>query len=331
MVLDNFINPVEESIQEFRVVLQPGRVEKESKWGAVLIEVTIEIVSKEVVELVTGPKVGTRVNHGAAGQIFVDSGILPSVQLVHDDLPDGEGASWAVLQVAVAAVRHPEIHRVGPEGRVLQRGGDRGVVQEGLLLHHGELVVAADTEVGSAQAHHRVVIDVCKLVNDEAGPRHFLCPVVHSSLGPESLIVVVGDGVGGDLMSQPVHILHGGVVGVLVRHKKCRLDVAAVWIPSLFVENLFVQINIVVVDSVIEGDGDHLGDPVAAIILRAEVARHLRPVLRAEAVRQFADRLVALGCAVRVRLDICGVILYKYLRKNTAYRRRSRPSRRCSP
>ena len=305
MVLDNFINPVEESIQEFRVVLQPGRVEKESKWGAVLIEVTIEIVSKEVVELVTRTKVGTRVNHGAAGQIFVDSGILPSVQLVHDDLPDGEGASWAVLQVAVAAVRHFEIESVGPEGRILQRGGDRGVVQESLFFHHGELEVAADTEVGSAQAHDRVICNVGEFLNDEARTGHLPRPVVDACVGPEGLTVVVGDGVGGNLVSQSVHILHGGVVGVLMRHIESAFDVATVRVPALLIKNLSIEVYVVVVDGVIEGDGDHLGDPVAGPAVRAEAARHLGPVLTAVTVGQHAHAEVAGGRAVRVRVLVC--------------------------
>ncbi len=39
----------------------------------------------------------------------------------------------------MAPVGHPEVHGVGPEGRVLERGGDGRVVEEGLFFHHGEL------------------------------------------------------------------------------------------------------------------------------------------------------------------------------------------------
>ncbi len=72
-------------------------------------------------------------------QRFVEGGILPHVQLVHDHLPHGVAAGGAVLEVAVALVRHAEVQGVRPERRVRQRSRHRRVVQERLLFHHCEL------------------------------------------------------------------------------------------------------------------------------------------------------------------------------------------------
>ena len=266
-------------------------------------------MGEEVVKLVAGQDVGARVDHGTPGQILVDGGVLPPVQLVHDHLPDGVRPGGAVLEVAVAAVGHPEVHGVRPERRVLEGGSDGRVVEEGLLLHHGELVVAAHPEVGGPQADDRVVGDVAKLVNDEPGAGHLLGPVVHARLGPKGLVVVVGNGVRGDLVTEPVHLLDCRVVGVLVGHEERGLDVAAVGVPPLLVEDLPVQVNVVVVDGVVKGDGDHLRDPVAPLVLGAQVAGHLRAALGAEAVGQLADVLVAGRGPVGVGVDVCNAKL----------------------
>ena len=81
------------------------------------------------------------------------------------------------------------------------------------------------------------------------------------------------------------------------------LDVTAIGVASAS-EDLIIQVNVVIVDGVVEGDGDHLGHTQAVLVLGAEIARHLRAVLGAEAVRQLANRLVAVRCPVRVRLRV---------------------------
>lgn len=63
-----------------------------------------------------------------------------------------------------------------------------------------------------------------------------------------------------DLVSFPVSFLNSGIVSVLVRYEEGGLDVAAIGVLPLSVEDLFVELDIVVVDGIIEGDGDHLRD-----------------------------------------------------------------------
>lgn len=53
----NLVDPVEESVEELGVVLEPGGVEEETEGSAVLIVVTVEVVSEEVVELITAQDV----------------------------------------------------------------------------------------------------------------------------------------------------------------------------------------------------------------------------------------------------------------------------------
>lgn len=81
-------------------------------------------------------------------------------------------------------------------------------------------------------------------------------------------------------MSLAVRLLHGRVVGVLVRDEEAGLDVAAIGILSVSVEDVLVQLNVVVVDGIIECDCDHLGN-----IFGWEVSRDRCAVLGAEAVR----------------------------------------------
>ena len=57
VVLKCLIHPVEEGIQKFWIIFQPGRVGKETQWGSVLVKMSVEIVSEEVVELVSSENV----------------------------------------------------------------------------------------------------------------------------------------------------------------------------------------------------------------------------------------------------------------------------------
>lgn len=115
-----------------------------------------------------------------------------------------------------------------------------------------------------------------------------------------SKIISLRDGVNGDLVPFPVHLLHGRVVGVLVRDEEGRLDVATVRILSLPVEDLFVEADVVVVDGVIERDGDHLRH-----VLGGQVAGDRGAVLGAEAVGEHAHGRVAGRRPVRVVVHVC--------------------------
>ena len=253
---------------------------------------SVEVVCEEVVELVSSENVGAGVQHSTARQILVNGGVLPPVQLVHHHLPHRVGPGGAALQVAVAPVGHLEVHGVGPQGRVLQGSCDGGVVEEALLLHHGELVVATDPEVGSSQTDHGVVFDLSKLVNDQPGAGHLPGPVLHTGVRPEALVTVVSDGVSSDLMAQSVHVGDGGIVGVVVRYEKCGFNITSIGVPPLFVKDFTVQVNVSNIDGVIEGEGDHLGDSVTPVILGAEVSGNLRAVLGAETVGEFAESFI---------------------------------------
>ena len=202
----------------------------------------------------------------------------------------------------MAPVRHLEVHGVRPAGRVLEGGGDGGVVQESLLLHHSELVVATHSEVGSSQTDHGVVFDLGKLVNDQPGAGHLPGPLVNAGFGPESLVVVVSDGVRGDLVTQSVDVPHRRVVGVLMRDVESSLDVATVGILPLLVEDLGVEVNVVVIDGVVEGDGDHLRNSVAGTTIGTETTGNLGTIVTAVTVGQDTDCQVTLRGAVRVRV-----------------------------
>lgn len=103
-----------------------------------------------------------------------------------------------------------------------------------------------------------------------------------------------------DLVTLPVHFLDGGVVSVLVGHEEGGLDIATVRILPFSVEDLFVETDVVVVDSVVEGDSDHLWD-----VLRWQVARNHGSILGAEAIGKDTDHWVTRGCSVGVVVHVC--------------------------
>lgn len=104
----------------------------------------------------------------------------------------------------------------------------------------------------------------------------------------------------GDLVTFPVSLLDGGVVRVFVRHEVCSLDIATVGVLAFSVKDFLVEFDVVVVDGVIEGDGDHLGH-----VLGGQVTGGDGAVLGAEAVGQHALRRVARWGSVGVVVDIC--------------------------
>lgn len=118
VVLQHLVDPVQEGVEEFGVVLQPGRMEVQTERCTILVVMPIEIVVEEVVELVAGQDVRARVHHSASGQVLVVGRILPAVELVHDHLPDGVRSRGARLQIAVATMRHLEVHGVRPQWRI---------------------------------------------------------------------------------------------------------------------------------------------------------------------------------------------------------------------
>lgn len=78
-----------------------------------------------------------------------------------------------------------------------------------------------------------------------------------------------------------------------------RFDIATVGVLALAAENLLVQLDVVVVDGVVERDGDHLGH-----VFGRQVSGDGGAVLGAEAVREDAHGRVAGGSPIRVVVDI---------------------------
>lgn len=105
-----------------------------------------------------------------------------------------------------------------------------------------------------------------------------------------------------DLVTLAMGLLDGRVVAVLVRDEVRGFDVAAVGVLALSVEHLLVQLDVVVVDGVVESDGDHHGD-----VFGGKASGNRGAVLGAEAVGQDADGRVAGWGTIGVIVDICRI------------------------
>lgn len=101
-------------------------------------------------------------------------------------------------------------------------------------------------------------------------------------------------------MTFPVSLLNSRVVTVLMGNEEGRLDVASVRIFTFSVEDFLVQLDVVVVNGIVEGDCDHLGH-----VLGGQVAGDDGAIFGAEAIGQHALRRVARGRAVGVVVHIC--------------------------
>jgi hypothetical protein len=94
-----------------------------------------------------------------------------------------------------------------------------------------------------------------------------------------------------------------------VRNKESGFDVAVVGVLSSSVEDLLVQVDVVVVDCVVEGDGDHLRNVVAFFIGGTKISRYFSPVFGAEAIGQFANGVVTQRRPIRICVDVAGVFV----------------------
>jgi hypothetical protein len=75
-------------------------------------------------------------------------------------------------------VRHLVVERVGPDGRVGQRRGDRGVVDESKLLHHEKLPVPPGLEEWNPDPPDVLHLDAAEPVNDVGLANHLVEPVL---------------------------------------------------------------------------------------------------------------------------------------------------------
>lgn len=62
-----------------------------------------------------------------------------------------------------------------------------------------------------------------------------------------------------DFVSFTMRFLNSGIVGILMGVKESRLNIATVRVFALPIEYILVEFNVIVVDSVVESDCDHLG------------------------------------------------------------------------
>lgn len=65
------------------------------------------------------------------------------------------------------------------------------------------------------------------------------------------------DRVNSDFVSLAVNLLDRRVIAVFVRDKVSGLDIAAIGILALSVEHLFVQFDVIIIDSIVERHCDH--------------------------------------------------------------------------
>ena len=123
------------------------------------------------------------------------------------------------------------------------------------------------------------------------------------SFSNNNLIIDLRDRMYGDFVSFLVCLLDCGIVGVLVGDEEGGFNIATVRVLPLAVEYVLVKFDVIVVDGVIKGDGDHLGD-----VLGRQVVRDAGAVLGAEAVREDADGGIAGRGSVGVVVVICNNI-----------------------
>lgn len=102
-----------------------------------------------------------------------------------------------------------------------------------------------------------------------------------------------------DFVTFAVHFLRGGIVGVFVRYEVGGLYVAPVGVFTFAVKDFLVQFDVVVVDSVVEGDGYHLG-----YIFSRQVSGNGGAVFGTETVGKVADGRIAWWSAVGVIVDV---------------------------
>lgn len=99
-------------------------------------------------------------------------------QLVHHHFPyAGETAAGTSLAGADTIVRHFVVERVGPKGRIAERRGHTGVVNETEFLHHQELAVPADAQEWNADAADVLHGHVGETVDDVGLADHLVEPV----------------------------------------------------------------------------------------------------------------------------------------------------------
>lgn len=115
---------------------------------------------------------------------------------------------------------------------------------------------------------------------------------------PLNSIFYLRDGVDSDFMTLAGGFLDSRVVGVFVGNKVGGLDVTAVGILAAL-EDFLVQFNVVVVDGIIEGNGDHHGN-----ILGWQITGNGGTIFRAETIGQDTDSGVTGRSAIGIVFNV---------------------------
>lgn len=294
----HLLNELDQLIAILLLGLEPRGVEVQTEWGTVAIVVTVEIVAQQTCELVARGNVGAGVDHVATRQRFIKCGIITTIQLIHDHLPNGMATRWTIVGIAVALVWHAEIQGIWPDGHTSQGGGDGGIIHKELISHHLELLVATHTKVRSTHANDGAIGDVGKTLGNQTGAGHLGQPVIVAATGPVVGIILVCQREHRDLMATTMQILDSRVIRVLVRYKEGTLDGATVGILTLAIEYILVQINVVHIDGTVERNGDHLWH-----LLGLNATGNPCAISGAEAVGQSTLCGIALWCTVGILID----------------------------
>lgn len=182
---ESFIEPVQENVQDFWVVLEESRVEEQSQGSPVLVVMSVEVVDQEVVKLFRGWFGRETGVYHSASRKFLKKRVFSPVQLIHDNFPDSERPGGAFLPIAVTSVGHSVEKHVWPQWGILKRGGDCGVIEEEVFLHHGELVVAADSQVRSTDSIDVLVRNIGEVLDYLSCSSHLFAPFFSGSFCPE--------------------------------------------------------------------------------------------------------------------------------------------------
>ncbi len=192
----------------------------ETQWSAVRAQMTVDIVAEHTTKLFSSSDVCTRIDHMTTGQGFVEGRVITTIELVNDHLPNRVAAAGTILGIADTFVRHTEIERVWPDGNAAKRGSDGRIVDEELISHHVELLVATNTQIRSSNTNNRAVGDVGESFNDQSVSSHFSQPIIIRTISPVFRTVLASDGERSNLVSTTVKVLYSRVVGVFVRNKE---------------------------------------------------------------------------------------------------------------
>lgn len=158
-------------------------------------------------------------------QRLVESGVVTSVQLVHDHFPHRVASAGTVLSVTVALVRHSEEQRVRPDGHSAEGSCNGSVVHEELVFHHLELFVATDPQVRRADADDRTVGNVCESVEKYVSWFHVIYKGWEGRITSPALSVVTSPWWAGPPPSRPTNrrtILRSSISGRLCASTKTR-------------------------------------------------------------------------------------------------------------